>query len=107
MNDDICEIWSTYHTVPKYLPGATIFGQGMLFEMPYIVDWNRIGEYRQEHIGCNDAGKKAQIAIAGFNIVVDGQVMICKDGILCSKAAKWTGAYKINKICTSESISIQ
>ena len=38
-------ICSTYHTVLKASPGAAIFGRDMLFDIPYIVDWNKIGDY--------------------------------------------------------------
>jgi hypothetical protein len=40
-------ICSTYHTVLKASPGATIFGQDMLFVIPFVADWHKIGEYRQ------------------------------------------------------------
>jgi hypothetical protein len=35
-----------YHTVIKASPGAAIFGQGMLFDVPFIADWQKIGEHR-------------------------------------------------------------
>ena len=31
---------STYHTVLKATPGAAIFGRDILFDIPYIADWN-------------------------------------------------------------------
>ena len=40
-------ICSTYHTVLKASPGAAIFGRDMLFDVPFIADWNKIGDYRQ------------------------------------------------------------
>ena len=40
-------IRSTYHTVLKASPGTAIFGRDMLFNIPYISDWNKIGDYRQ------------------------------------------------------------
>ncbi len=40
-------IRSTYHMVLKVLPGAAVFGRDMLFDIPFIADWNKIGEYRQ------------------------------------------------------------
>ena len=40
-------IRSTYHTVLKASPGAAIFGRDMLFDIPFIADWNKIGDYRQ------------------------------------------------------------
>ncbi len=40
-------IRSTHHTVLKASPGAAIFGQDMLFDIPFIADWKTIGEHRQ------------------------------------------------------------
>ncbi len=40
-------ICSTYHTALKASPGAEIFGCDMCFDIPFIVDWNKIGDYRQ------------------------------------------------------------
>jgi len=40
-------IRSTYHTVLKASPGAAIFGQDMQFDIPFLADWNKIGDYRQ------------------------------------------------------------
>jgi hypothetical protein len=40
-------IFSTYHTVLKASPGAGIFGQDMLFHIPIVADWHKIGECRQ------------------------------------------------------------
>ncbi len=38
---------STYHTVLKASPGAAIFGCDMLFDIPFVADWHKIGEQRQ------------------------------------------------------------
>ncbi len=40
-------VCSTYHTVLKASPGAAIFGQDMLFDIPFEADWQKIGEHRQ------------------------------------------------------------
>ena len=54
---------STYHTVLKTLPGAAIFGRDILFDVPFLADWSKLGEYRQkqtdentvkENSGCVD-----------------------------------------------------
>jgi hypothetical protein len=34
---------SIYHTVLKASPGAAIFGQDMLFDIPFVADWHKIG----------------------------------------------------------------
>jgi hypothetical protein len=40
-------ICSTYHTVLKASPGAGILRRDMLFDIPFIANWNKIGDYRQ------------------------------------------------------------
>ena len=40
-------ICSTYHTVLKTSPGVATFGRDMLFDVPFLADWSKIGEYRQ------------------------------------------------------------
>jgi hypothetical protein len=40
-------IRSTYHTVLKASPGAAIFGRDMLFGIPFVANWYKIGEHRQ------------------------------------------------------------
>ncbi len=47
LSDATWAICSTYHTVLKASPGAAIFGQDMLFDIPFIADWQKIGEHRQ------------------------------------------------------------
>jgi hypothetical protein len=39
-------IYSTYHTVLKTSPGAAIFRQDMLFNIPFVVDWHNIGGHK-------------------------------------------------------------
>ncbi len=37
-------ICSAYHTVLKVSPGAAVFGRDMLFDIPFVADWHKIGE---------------------------------------------------------------
>eukprot|EP00956_Cyclotella_meneghiniana_P034877 scaffold109023_cov42-Cyclotella_meneghiniana.AAC.1 len=46
---------STYHTVLKASPGAAIFGRDMMFDVPFLADWNKIGDYRQRQTDRNRA----------------------------------------------------
>ena len=46
-------ICSTYHTVLKTSPGVEIFGREMLFYVPFLADWSKIGEYRQKQMDKN------------------------------------------------------
>jgi hypothetical protein len=47
LSDTAWAVCSTYHTVLKASPGAAIFGQDMLFDIPFKADWQIIGEHRQ------------------------------------------------------------
>ncbi len=47
-------ICSTYHRVLKALPGAAIFGQDMLFDIPFVSDWHKIGKRRQSPTDCGN-----------------------------------------------------
>jgi hypothetical protein len=53
------EICSTSHTVLKASPGAAIFGQDMLFYIPFVADWHKIGEYRQSLTDCSNQRENA------------------------------------------------
>ena len=46
---------STYHTVLKTSPGVAIFGRDLLFDVPFLADWTKIGEYRQHQTDRNTA----------------------------------------------------
>jgi hypothetical protein len=48
-------ICSTCHMVLKPSPGAAIFGQDMLFDIPFIADWKQIGDYMQCQTDCSNA----------------------------------------------------
>ncbi len=41
-------VCSTYNTVLKTSPGDGIFGRDMLFDVPFLADWSKIGECRQK-----------------------------------------------------------
>ena len=52
--DAACAIRSTHHTVLKSTPGAAIFSRDMVFDIPYVADWNKIGRRRQEQVKINN-----------------------------------------------------
>jgi hypothetical protein len=55
LSDAAWAIRSTHHTVLKASPGAAIFEQDMLFDIPFIADWKKIGKHRQRLIDLNTA----------------------------------------------------
>jgi hypothetical protein len=48
LSDAAWAVCSTYHTVLKASLGAAIFGRDMLFDIPFIADWQKIGEHEQQ-----------------------------------------------------------
>jgi hypothetical protein len=54
LTDALWAICSTYHTVLKASPGAAIFGRDMMFDIPFIADWKKIGDYRQRQTDLNN-----------------------------------------------------
>ncbi len=53
-------IHSTYITVLKASPSAAIFLCNMLLDIPFITDWNKIGDYRQRQTYLNTARKNSK-----------------------------------------------
>jgi len=87
--DAAWEICSTYHTVLKSTPGAAIFGRDMLFDIPYIADWNDIGRRRQEKV--NKDNNHENLTRLPFDYIVGGKVLIRKDGSLRKAEIKYEG----------------
>ena len=62
-------ICSTYHTALKASPGAALFGRDMLFDVPFIADWKKIGEHQQCQMDCNTAHEKKHVLIGITQLV--------------------------------------
>jgi hypothetical protein len=73
-------ICSTYHTVLKASPGAKIFGCDMLFNIPFIANWNKIGDYRQRQTDLNMARKNSKQV--DYDYKVGNKGLLTKEGIL-------------------------
>ena len=86
-------------------PGAAIFGRDMIFNVPFVADWTKIGEFRQAKTNQNTARENAQRA--DHDYAVGEQVLVRKDGILRKAETKWTGPYHITTVHTNGTIRIQ
>jgi hypothetical protein len=53
LTDASWKIRSTYHTVLKAFPRTAIFEQEMMFDIPFIADWKKIGDFRQHQTDLN------------------------------------------------------
>ena len=99
-------ISSTYHTVLKSSPGAAIFGQDMLFDLPYIADWTAIGQRRQRKTDRENLKENAKRV--DFDYQVGQKVMLINDGKILRKAeSKYLGPFTITDIHTNGTIRIQ
>ncbi len=73
-------IRSTYHMVLKASPGATIFGRDMLFNIPFVADWHKIGEWRQSLTNCSNQQENAKRI--DYNYKVGDKLLVINEGIL-------------------------
>ncbi len=55
LSDAAWAVCSIYRTVLKASSDAAIFGRDMLFNIPFIADWQKIGERRQRLTDLNNA----------------------------------------------------
>jgi hypothetical protein len=99
-------ICSTYHTVIKASPGAAIFGCDMLFDVPFVADWHKIGEQRQSLTNRGNQCKKAKCI--DYDYKVGDKVLLINEGIL-HKAVSTYGKepWTITTVHMNETIRIQ
>jgi hypothetical protein len=99
-------IFSTYHTVLKPSPGTAIFGRNMLFDIPLIADWNKIGDYRQCQTDLNTARKNSKQV--DYDYKVDNKVLLTEECILCKAECPYSKKpWTITTIHTNGTIRIQ
>jgi hypothetical protein len=70
----------TYHTVLKASQGAAIFGHDMLFNIPFITNWNKIGDYRQRQTDLNTECKNSKQV--DYEYKIGNKVLLTQEGIL-------------------------
>jgi hypothetical protein len=73
-------ICSTYHTVLEASTGAAVFGQDMLFDIPFMADWSKIKECRQSLTDCSNQCKNARRI--DYDYKVGDKVLVMKEGTL-------------------------
>ena len=98
-------IRSTYHTVLKSTPGAAIFGRDMLFDIPYVADWNDIGRRRQEQV--ESTNKRENKSRLPHDYAIGHKILIKKDGILRKAELKYEGPYTVTQVYCNGTVRIQ
>jgi hypothetical protein len=106
LSDAAWAVCSTYHTVLKASLGAAIFGRDMLFDIPFIADWQKIGEYRQQLADLSNASEnKGRI---DYDYKVGQKVLLRKEGILCNAESRWhKKPWLITAVHTNGTITVQ
>ena len=99
-------IRSTYHTVLKASPGAAIFGRDMLFDIPFVADWYKIGEHRQLLTDRNNERENKRRI--DYDYKVGDKVLVIKDGILRKSESKYgKEPWTITTVHTNGTIRVQ
>ena len=98
-------IRSTYHTVLKSSPGAAIFGRDMLFDIPYLEDWNAIGRRRQELVDQNTRCENARRV--DFDYGLGMKVLLINEGKIRKAQDRYSGPYVITEVHTNGTVQIQ
>jgi hypothetical protein len=97
---------STHHTVLKTSSGTAIFGQDMLFVIPFIADWKKIGEHRQRLTDLNTAHEnKGRI---DYDYKVGQKILVRNKDILRKAQSIWQkDVWTITTVHTNGTITIQ
>jgi hypothetical protein len=99
-------IHSTYHTVLKASSGAAIFGREMLFDIPFVAGWHRIGEHRQLLTDRNNERENKRCI--DYDYKIGDQVLIVKGGILHKSESKFgKESLTITTVHTNGTIRVQ
>ena len=98
-------IRSTYHTVLGASPGAAIYGRDMLFDIPYVANWAKIGKRRQQQVD-KSCELKNKLRV-DFDYRVGQKVLLFKDGILRKAEDPYEGPFVITDVYTNGTVRIQ
>ena len=99
LSDAAWAICSTHHTVLKASPGAAIFGQDMLFDIPFIADWKKIEEHRQRLTDCSRID---------YDYKVGQKILVRNKGIFRKAQSIWQNdPWTIMTVHTNGTITIQ
>jgi hypothetical protein len=106
LSDTAWAVCSTYYTVHKASPGTAIFGRDMLFDIPFIADWQKIREHRQRLTDLNNARENE--GRIDYDYKVGQKVLLRKDGILCNAESRWHKRPRlITSVHTNGTITVQ
>jgi hypothetical protein len=83
-----------------------MFGRDMLFDIPFIADWKKIGEHRQELTDRNTAHENK--GRMDYDYLVDQKILVRNKGLLRKAQSIWQkDPWTITTIHTNGTITIQ
>jgi hypothetical protein len=78
----------------------------MLFDIPFIADWQKIGEHRQQLTDLNSIHEKE--GRIDYDYKVGQKVLLRKEGILCNAESRWhKKPWLITSVHTNGTITVQ
>ncbi len=87
-------------------PGAAIFGRDMLFDIPFIANWKKIGEHRQRLTDLNTAHENK--GRTDYACKVGQKILVRNKGILRKAQSIWQkDPWTIATVHTNGAITIQ
>jgi hypothetical protein len=99
-------IRSTYHRVLKASPSAAIFGQDILFNIPFVAGCQKIGERRQSLT--NRGNQRENAKRIDYDYKVGDMVLVINEGILRkAESAYGKEPWTITTVHTKGTIRIQ
>jgi hypothetical protein len=106
LTDAAWAICSTYHTVLKASPGAATLGREMLFDIPFLADWNKIGDHRQRQTDLNI--ERENRSCRDWDYKVGDKVLLRKNGIIRTSESQYECApWTITSVHTNGTIRVQ
>ena len=98
-------VHSTYHTVLKATPGAAIFGQDMMFNLPTLINWKDLSICKKKLVDASNLRENTHRV--DYDYQVDDHIYIKKDGIFCKLDSPKLGPFRITDIYTNVTVRIQ
>jgi hypothetical protein len=90
-------------------PGTAVFGQDILFDIPFIAEWKKIREHRQRLTNLNTAHKNE--GRIDYDYQVGQKVLLRNNGILsilCNAESRYlTELWTITSVHTNGTVRVQ
>ena len=100
-----CAIHTMYHTVLTSTPGAAVFCRVVLSDIPFVADWNKIGQCRQEQVEYTNNHRNDCRLPHGY--IIGHKILIRNDGILRKAEIRYEGPYMITQVYCNGTVRIK